>query len=102
MKKLLALGLIALVGACSSAPKETYPYGMTEKEWNELSVKDKANIRRDFYFYEKGTINFVNPQLEVEGKKETTSVDFGGGTSALAAGRLKDIIDALQDHFLIT
>lgn len=72
MKKLLALGLIALVGACSSAPKETYPYGMTEKEWNELSVKDKANIRRDFYFYEKGTINFVNPQLEVEGKKETT------------------------------
>lgn len=70
MKKLLALGLIALVAACASEPKETYPYGMSEKEWNELSIKDKARIRRDFYFYEKGTINFVDPQMEVEGKKE--------------------------------
>lgn len=70
MKKLLALGLIALVAACASEPKETYPYGMSEREWNELSIKDKARIRRDFYFYEKGTINFVDPQMEVEGKKE--------------------------------
>lgn len=59
MKKLLAMGLMLLVSACASEPqplpqpKETYPYGMTEKEWNELSIKDKARIRRDFYFYEK-------------------------------------------------
>lgn len=72
MKKLIALSLIALTAACAGAPeqKETYPYGMNEKEWNELSVKDKANIRRDFYFYEKGSTAFVNPQMEVEGKKE--------------------------------
>lgn len=70
MKKLLMIGLIALISACSSAPKETYPYGMNEKEWNELSVKDKAAMRRDFYFYEKGSTAFVNPQMEVEGKKE--------------------------------
>lgn len=70
MKKLLLLGLIAITAACASEPKETYPYGMTAKEWNALSIKDQANIRRDFYFYEKGSTSFVNPQLEVEGKKE--------------------------------
>lgn len=73
MKKLLAMiGLLVLVSACSSTPqpKETYPYGMSEKEWNDLSIKDKAKIRRDFYFYEKGSINFVDPQIEVEGRKE--------------------------------
>lgn len=70
------MGLMLLVSACASEPqplpqpKETYPYGMTEKEWNELSIKDKARIRRDFYFYEKGTISFVDPQMEVEGKKK--------------------------------
>ncbi len=37
MKKLLAMGLMLLVSACASEPqplpqpKETYPYGMTEK-----------------------------------------------------------------------
>lgn len=36
------------------------------------------------------------------GKKETTSLYFGGGTPALAADRLKEIIDALQEHFIIT
>lgn len=76
MKKLLSISLALLVSACASEPqaipqpKETYPYGMTEREWNELSIKDKARIRRDFYFYEKGTISFVDPQMEVEGKKE--------------------------------
>lgn len=53
MKKTIALGLLTLVAACAGQPKETYPYGMNEKEWNELSIKDKANIRREFYFYEK-------------------------------------------------
>lgn len=72
MKKLLLLGLCAIIAGCSStpAPKETYPYGMSEKEWNELSIRDKASIRRDYYFFEKGNTNFVNPTLEVEGKKE--------------------------------
>lgn len=70
MKKLIIAGLAALVSACAAAPEKTYPYGMTEKEWNELSIQDKATIRRDFYFVEKGNMNFVNPDLKVEGKKE--------------------------------
>ena len=36
------------------------------------------------------------------GKKETTSLYFGGGTPALAADRLKEIIDAIEEHFIIT
>ena len=52
MKKLIIAGLAALVSACAAAPEKTYPYGMTEKEWNELSIQDKAAIRRDFYFVE--------------------------------------------------
>ncbi len=70
MKKIIALGLLALTAACASQPQETYPYGMNEKEWNELSIKDKANIRREYYFYEKGSTAFINPQMEVEGKKQ--------------------------------
>mgnify|MGYP000011144770 FL=1 len=35
-------------------------------------------------------------------KKPVTSLYFGGGTPALAAPRLKEIIDALQEHFIIT
>lgn len=74
MKKLFLLSLIALVSACSSAPQETYPYGMSEAEWNQLSIKDKTKIRRDFYFYERGQINFVNPDMNIEGKKELPNV----------------------------
>lgn len=70
MKKLLAFALITMLAACASEPKESYPYNMSEREWNDLSIKDKAKMRRDFYFYEKGSINFVDPQIEVEGKKE--------------------------------
>ena len=36
------------------------------------------------------------------GKKQTTSLYFGGGTPALAVERLKEIIDAVQEHFIIT
>lgn len=39
MKKIITLGLLALVTACANTPqepKETYPYGMNEKEWNEI------------------------------------------------------------------
>ena len=70
MKKMMILSLAALVSACAAAAQKTYPYGMTESEWNELSIQDKAAIRRDFYFVEKGNMNFVNPDLKVEGKKE--------------------------------
>lgn len=35
-------------------------------------------------------------------KKKTTSLYFGGGTPALASDRLKEIIDALREHFIIT
>lgn len=72
MKRLFIFIMFSLVAGCAGDPKpqETYPYGMNEKEWNELSIKDKAKIRRDFYFYERGHINFVNPEMEVEGRKE--------------------------------
>lgn len=39
---------------------------------------------------------------QYSGKKTTTSLYFGGGTPALAANRLKEIIEALQEHFVIT
>lgn len=39
---------------------------------------------------------------QYSGKKKTTSLYFGGGTPALAADRLKEIIDALREHFIIT
>ena len=88
MKKLLLLGAFALLSACSLAPKETYPYNISEKEWNELSVKDRARIRRDFYFYEKGTMNFVNPDLEIEGRATPTpAFDVRRSDSAAQNGR---------------
>lgn len=36
------------------------------------------------------------------GKKRATSLYFGGGTPALAVGRLKEVLDALNQHFAIT
>ena len=35
-------------------------------------------------------------------RKRVTSLYFGGGTPALAANRIKEIIDALNEHFIIT
>ena len=70
MKNLLLLGVLFTVCGCTSAPKEIYPYGMNEKEWNQLSIKDKAAIRRDFYFYEKGSTAFVNPDMQIEGRQD--------------------------------
>ena len=37
-----------------------------------------------------------------ETKKEVTSLYFGGGTPALAACRIKEIIDVISEHFIIT
>ncbi len=71
MKTLLILSLSTLISACSLWPQQhSYPYGMTDKEWNELSIQDKTAIRRDFYFVEKGNLSFVNPELQVEGRPE--------------------------------
>ncbi len=36
------------------------------------------------------------------GKKQVTSLYFGGGTPALAVDRLKEIIDAIEEHFILT
>ena len=49
-------------------------------------------------------IRMVGAQcLEKTGKKkQTTSLYFGGGTPALVAHRLKEIIDTLQEYFVIT
>ena len=88
MKKTIALGLLTLVAACAGQPKETYPYGMNEKEWNELSIKDKANIRREFYFYEKGSTAFINPQMEVEGKKTGNAPDYATAQKSCSERRI--------------
>lgn len=38
---------------------------------------------------------------QYKGKKEVTSLYFGGGTPALALYRIKEIIDAINEHFII-
>ena len=35
-------------------------------------------------------------------RKKVTSLYFGGGTPALAANRIKEIVDAINEHFIIT
>ena len=45
-------------------------------------------------------IHFVGGQHD--GRKEVTSLYFGGGTPALAADRIKEIVDAISEHFIIT
>lgn len=39
---------------------------------------------------------------QVKEKKQVTSLYFGGGTPALVADRLKEIVDAIQEHYDIT
>ena len=76
MKKLFALALIGMAAACSSPPpppQETFPYGMTEREWNALSVRDQARIRRDYFFFKSGNTSFVNPDINVEGREAETN-----------------------------
>ena len=53
MKKAGLLLVLFLLAGCAGE-KETYPYGLTETEWNSLSIRDQTRLRRDFYFYEKG------------------------------------------------
>ena len=45
-------------------------------------------------------INLVGSQHA--GRKKVSSLYFGGGTPALAANRIKEIVDALNEHFIIT
>ena len=39
---------------------------------------------------------------QIKGKKVVTSLYFGGGTPALVADRLSEIIEAIEEHFIIT
>lgn len=39
---------------------------------------------------------------QIREKKSVTSLYFGGGTPALAADRLGEIVDAIKEHFVIT
>lgn len=39
---------------------------------------------------------------QINGKKQVTSLYFGGGTPALASNRLNEIINAVKEHFIIT
>lgn len=45
-------------------------------------------------------IHMVGSQFET--KKQVTSLYFGGGTPALAARRIEDIISAIKQHFVIS
>ncbi len=93
MKKLLIVGLTIFISACSLWPKQqSYPYGMTDKEWNELSIQDKTAIRRDFYFVEKGNLSFVNPELQVEGKPEMIPA-FRRQTAELTSNKTNESIN---------
>ena len=61
----------------------------------ELYTEEKSSRYLDALLQE---IHMVGGQP----KKQATSLYFGGGTPALAAGRLNEIIAALEKHFIIT
>lgn len=59
--------------------------------------KDKCDRYIDALIKE---IHLVGKQINT--KKEVTSLYFGGGTPVLAVDRLKEIIDAINKHYIIT
>lgn len=63
----------------------------------EVYNQDKCSRYIDALLRE---IHIVGSQIS--GKKKVTSLYFGGGSPALAADRLGEIIDALRQHFIIT
>ena len=74
MKKYVFVLGVLLIAGCSGQQEVTYPYGLSEQEWNSLSIRDQTRLRRDFYFYEKGSTSYVNPKLEVEGRAEPRNI----------------------------
>lgn len=63
----------------------------------EVYSKEKCDKYIDALIQE---IHMVGSQSQ--GKKEVTSLYFGGGTPALAVDRLKEIVDTLEEYFIIT
>ena len=63
----------------------------------EIYSKEKCDKYIDALLEEIRMVGSQNPD-----KKQVTSLYFGGGTPALATGRLKEIIDTLQEYFIIT
>lgn len=63
----------------------------------ELYAKEKCDRYIDALIKEIHLVGGKTPY-----KKEVTSLYFGGGTPALAAERIKDIINALEQYFIIT
>ena len=63
----------------------------------EIFNKEKLNRYTDALIKE---IHMVGGQYKE--KKKVTSLYFGGGTPALAADRLDEIIGAINDHFIVT
>lgn len=63
----------------------------------EIYSKEKCDKYIDYLIRE---IHAVGSRAS--GKKKITSLYFGGGTPALAADRLKEIITAINEHFIIT
>jgi len=52
MKKLLSLIFLVMLTSCVS-----YPYGMTKTEWEALNPRERAGMRREFFFVEKGSLD---------------------------------------------
>ena len=84
------LGLYVHIPFCSSICNFC-PYCKVKYDKNECDRYIDALIRE---------IHFVGNQYT--GKKTVTSLYFGGGTPALAVDRIGEIINAINEHFLIT
>lgn len=63
----------------------------------EVYTEEKSNQYINYLIKE---IHMVGSQMSE--KKQVTSLYFGGGTPALVAKRLNEIISAIDEHFIIT
>lgn len=63
----------------------------------EVYIRERANLYVDALLSE---IEMVGSQSAV--KKEVTSLYFGGGSPALVADRIEEIIDTVHKYFIIT
>lgn len=64
-----------------------------------IILTDKCNLKCKHYFVNNITA-IIHPYKQIKSGKPVNSLYFGGGTPALAAGRIKEIIEALQEHFI--